>query len=100
MRVCPECGYRDPLEWRNLRFRLYAEYISLDDFTQLYPELAAQLKENPKCVCDSAHCYHLTKSGHVHRVPAYLCINGKFYYGGNTLEKPKDPFQKKLEISS
>ena len=96
MRVCPKCGFRDPLEWKNLRFRIYAEYMTFEDFQRVYPDLAALLKESPKILCDEHHCYHLTKSGHVHRVPKYLCIDGKFYHGSSTLEKPKDPFQKKL----
>ena len=97
MRVCPECGYVDPPEWKNTRWQLYTEYMTFEDFQTLYPNQAAALKENPKLVTDDVNGYHLTKSGHVHRVPKYLCINGKFYHGSSTTEKPKDPFQQKLE---
>jgi len=96
MKVCPKCGFCDPPEWKNLHFQLYSEYMPFEDFEQLYPELAAKLKQNPKLVLDEYNGYHLTKAGYVHRAPKYLCINGKFYHGSSTTEKPKDPFQKKL----
>ena len=96
MRICPNCGYVDPPEWKNCRWQLYTEYMTFEDFEMLYPKLAIILKKFPKLITDNCNGYHLTKSGHVHRVPKYLCINGKFYHGGSTTEKPKDPFQKKL----
>ncbi len=99
MRVCPDCGCVDPPEWKNLHFQLYTEYMIFDDFNRLYPKLAAELKKNPYLIFDEKkfNAYHLTKAGYVHRVPNVLIIDGKWYHGGNTTEKPKkDPFQRKL----
>jgi len=90
MKICPKCGFVDPPEWRNLHFQLYTEYMKLEDFEQLYPQLAAQLKANPYIIFDKYNAYHLTKAGYVHRVPKYLCSNGKWYHGSSTTEKPKD----------
>lgn len=78
MRVCPKCGFKDPPEWRNLRFQLFTEYTEFESFNRLYPELAAALLENPKIVFDEHHAYHLTRSNHVHRLPKYMCFNGKW----------------------
>ena len=104
IRVCPKCGYEDPLEWRNLPHQLFMEYMRFDDFERLYPELAAHLKENPKLIFDEFNAYHLTKKGFVHRLPKTHCLmkNGeaKWNWYSSCYCKPKDPFQRKLlEVS-
>lgn len=91
MKVCPKCGYRDPPEWRNLHFQLYTEYMEMEEFERLYPDLAERLKSNPYLVQDQHNAYHLTKAGYVHRVPNELIFNRKWYHGSNTTEKPKKP---------
>jgi len=102
MRVCPKCGFHDPPEWKNLHFQLYHEYITFEDFQQLYPTLAERLLEIQKAagtkniIFDEYTAYHLTKAGYVHRVPKELCPEGKWFHASNLYEKPKDPFQKKL----
>jgi hypothetical protein len=91
MRVCPKCGYNDPIIWKNMPHQLYQEYTTFEDFEQEYPDLAPKLKLSPKLLLDSCNGYHLSKSGHVHRCPKYLCVNGKFYHGSSTLEKHRKP---------
>lgn len=105
MRVCPKCGYHDPIEWKNLHFQLYHEYMTLEDFQQLYPKLAAELLQKQEKVgtkniaFDEYNGYHLTKAGYVHRVPKELCLNDKWFHASSLYEKPKDPFQKKLVVT-
>lgn len=102
MRVCPKCGFKDPLEWKNLHFQLYHEYMALEDFQRIYPKLAKELLLQQKqlrtknITFDEGHAYHLTKKGYVHRVPKELCPNGKWFHASSLYEKPKDPFQRKL----
>ena len=104
MRVCPKCGYRDPLEWKNMPHQLYQEYMTFEEFRELYPKLATALllemkiRGTKNVIFDESNGYHLSKAMYVHRCPKYLCKNGKFYHGSSTLEKPKhkDPLQKKL----
>ena len=98
MRVCPKCGYVDPLQWKNLPMRLYGEYMTFEEFKELYPTIAEQLRQNPKIVFNEYNAYHLSKAGYVHRCPKILCQNGRFYHESSTKEKPKDPFQRKLDI--
>ena len=95
MRVCPSCGYKDFLEWKNLPHQLYHEYMILEDFERLYPELAKQLKEKVKLkqrgnMVDGkdGHGYHLVKAGYVHRVPIQLCPNGRWFSGSSIYENP------------
>lgn len=102
MRTCPNCGFKDPLEWKNLHFQLYHEYMTLEDFKRIYPKLAAELlrqqklKKTKNILFDDFNAYHLTNAGYVHRVPRELCPNGKWFHASSLYEKPKDPFQKKL----
>ena len=82
--------------------QLYQEYMMFEEFKEIYPELAADLladkeiRGTKNVIFDDHNGYHLSKAMYVHRCPKYLCINGKFYHGSSTLEKPKDPHQKKL----
>jgi len=96
MRTCPNCGFADPPQWKNVPFRLYGEYMTFAEFKELYPQIAEELVKNPKLVFDKYNGYHLTRAGYVHRVPKQFCVDGKFYHESSTHEKPKDPFQKKL----
>ena len=102
MRTCPKCGFRDSLEWKNLHFQLYHEYMTLEDFRRLYPKLARELLKQQteigtkNIVYDDYNAYHLTKAGYVHRVPKELCPDGKWFHASSIYEKPKDPFQQRL----
>lgn len=104
MRVCPKCGFVDPPEWKNLHFQLYHEYMTLEDFKQLYPQMAELLLEQQQKVGTKNiifdekkhHAYHLTKASYVHRVPAYLIIDRKWFHASSLYDKPKDRFQRKL----
>ena len=47
MRVCPKCGFRDSIYWRNSRFEFNNEYMAPDDFEREYPELWGTIKDLP-----------------------------------------------------
>ena len=107
MRVCPKCGYKDFLEWKNLPHQLYHEYMTREDFQRLYQKIAEELlrivaaKQKGNVVDGKdGHAYHLTrltkKGQWVHRVPIELCPKGKWFSGSSIYEKPKSPNQKKL----
>lgn len=96
LKVCPNCGFRDPPEWKHLKFGIYRDYCTIEDFARIQPQMAMKLWKNPKIICDDYHCYHLTSGGFVHRLMKELCPDGKWFYGSNVYEKPKDPFQRKL----
>ena len=101
MRVCPKCGHKDYLEWKNLPYQLYNEYMAWADFQNLYPKIASELELSPKFVNGKdGHGYHRIKKGHiVHRAPIELCINGKFYHGSSTMEKHKIKVPSQLKLS-
>lgn len=99
MRVCPKCGYEDPLEWRNLPHQLFMEYMRIEDFRRLYPELAEQLHDNSVVLADH-NAYHLTRKGFVHRLPETHCLTKdgkpKWNWYSSCYEKPKDRRQTRL----
>lgn len=108
MRICPSCGFKDFLEWKNLPHQLYHEYMAWEDFKRLYPKLADELerivaaKQKGNMVDGKdGHAYHLTKQRKqgrwVHRVPIELCIKGKWFSGSSIYEKPKSPNQCRLD---
>lgn len=108
MRVCPKCGYKDYLEWKNLPHQLYHEYMTWEDFQRLYPNIAVELerlvaaKQKGNMIDGKdGHGYHLTrqtkKGRWVHRVPIEMCRNGKWFSGSSIYEKPKSPNQRRLD---
>ena len=78
MKVCPECGYREPLIWRNTRWRLFTEHCHIEELEVWDPKLAKQLRElGNKTLLSDVHGHivkqRLNKSGlYVHRVLAVL----------------------------
>ena len=40
MRICPECGFEDPICWRQNRWVSAVDYTRIEDFTAEYPKLA------------------------------------------------------------
>jgi hypothetical protein len=109
MRVCPNCGYVDPPEWRGDRYRWEKDYCTLEDFKRLHPDLAARLLAGHRVVCDEHFAYRLRgrARNYVERIwiKLYLTFGmSVFNAGGRQVEHvdhSKDLFQKKLlEVSA
>lgn len=64
MRECPNCGYKDPPYWRNVRFRLFTSCCHLEDFKLLKPKLAEQIVTEID-VCEKPYIYHLVKKANI-----------------------------------
>ena len=90
MRVCPECGNRDPLYWRPLRWDPDDCYCQIEDFQRLEPELSLKLLKGAKEVHDKFYAYRLAgKEKNFVRRRELLTLK---YYGWRTrLEKKHDP---------
>ena len=39
MKICPQCGFRDDPLWKPLFWRLYWEYMPIDDFIKKHPKI-------------------------------------------------------------
>jgi len=65
MRVCPECGYVDPPEWRHSRFSYWLDICYVDDFERLNPELGKKLRKAKRgfVVEDKDYWYRIGKNG-------------------------------------
>jgi len=102
MRICPKCGYKDLVCWRNYTWQPYGTYCRIDELEILDSELAKKIKANIKHE-DKDNYYQLTKSGFVHRIPLEYKLS---FIRGHYTEKQKhermqalvkkDRFQKKL----
>ena len=74
MKVCPMCGYREPMCWRNAYSRgMESEYARIDELEETFPLLAENLKKavpNKRGVRewqDGNYAYGLWPSGYVRR---------------------------------
>jgi len=56
MRVCPKCGFVDPPQWKHSKYSYWIDNIRLEDFRELYPELAKELEAN-KTAKDKDYVY-------------------------------------------
>jgi len=63
MRVCPECGYIDPPEWRHHRWSYWIDICHIEDFKRLLPKLAEELLKGVKLVEDKDNIYRLYAKG-------------------------------------
>jgi len=74
MKVCPRCGFRDSPYWKPLFWKLYWEYMSLEDFEREYPELAEKLiaRKDVKSKCVEGDFYYNIQDSHY-----YYKIAGK-----------------------
>lgn len=65
MRVCPECGYRDPPIWRPAKMHNpggEVDIARIDDVQVWHPEIAKELREKRgTVVCDGHYAYLLGK---------------------------------------
>jgi len=101
MKVCPKCGYIDRSHWRQNRWRTNVEFLPIDEFNSLYPNLLEELQKGHLIVTDKLHAYRTSGSSLkvVERV-----LRCDYEVGGKTAfhiprerHKPMDPFQRKLE---
>jgi len=67
MRECFKCGYKEPVIWRNKRFRLNTMYCHISDLVEWNEELASRIVNNSD-VKIGPYIYHLTKAGYVDRI--------------------------------
>lgn len=105
MRVCPNCGYVDPPEWKGDRWRWEKDYCHIEDFRRLHLELAARLLAGHRVVTDHCYAYRLRgrARNYVERIWILLYETfgmSAFNAGGRMVEHvdhSQDPFQKKLQ---
>jgi len=76
LRQCPNCEYVDPPYWRHPAFFPDLDYVRFDDFQQICPDLAKDLKPG-KTVEDKFYVYRRgPKSKWVYRIwkPIYVAF--------------------------
>jgi len=64
MRECPNCGYKDPPYWRNVRFRIFTSCCSLEDFAIINPVLALKISKEIDII-EKPYIYHLVKKANI-----------------------------------
>jgi len=57
--ICPNCGYRDDLKWRNRLFDSHAQIMALGDFKIAFPEIS-EIIENGESIHIPPYAYKLT----------------------------------------
>jgi hypothetical protein len=75
MRVCPKCGHKDSLIWRNNPHRLYTSYCRIDELESWEPQIA-QIVQAKKDVNINGYIYHLNKAGIVCRIHESDSVDG------------------------
>ena len=70
MRECPNCGYKDPPYWRNVRFRIFTSCCSLEDFKTLHKELGMRIEKEINVIGhghkgQESYIYHLVKKSNI-----------------------------------
>jgi hypothetical protein len=68
MRECPQCGYKEPPYWRNVRYRIYTQYCRIDDLENYEPALFSFIQskikgQNFKDWIEGKYIYHIVKGG-------------------------------------
>jgi len=103
MRVCENCGYREPLEWRHDFWHADKDYCRVEDFRNLYPNLAKALDEGHAEVVDKFYAYRKRGKSkiYVERIPRELVEIDRDAWNvrGSKMEKVHsdfDPLQTKL----
>jgi hypothetical protein len=90
LRVCPKCGYEDPLCWHSYRWITDIDYATYDDFGKEYLELKdIQIGQ----ILADLHFYYRrsgrkNKGSFVFRWPTFL---GRDYYKMRDFEHYKKP---------
>jgi len=103
MRVCPECGYVDPAEWRHSKYSYWIDFCTVEYFQKAHPELFKRLRQGEKLVEDKNYVYRM--SGKKRRVERKALIDYGHQFsidmekGHKDDTRPiwkRDPNQKKL----
>lgn len=67
MRVCPKCGFIEPMEWRPSSWKSgqYIDLCRVSDLENLEPELFKKLKDKPigETILEGYYAYRITKTG-------------------------------------
>jgi hypothetical protein len=96
--VCPICGFQDAPIWRTSRFAMYQLQSTFSEVESFFPVLAESLLESADgWVFEKPYWYKLTRNRR--RVYRMTEIGKSEFQSHGFTEKPKDPFQKKLEVS-
>lgn len=61
MRVCPQCGFIDPPEWKHCKYSYHIDACTFENFKLLFPKLAENLKKGGDITEDANYYYRLTK---------------------------------------
>jgi hypothetical protein len=94
--VCPECGFQDSPIWKSSHWRRYCVYANVSEVEVFFPELLEKLRKSPDgWVYESPYWFQLNKKGTIVNRMTQMGRD-EFRTHGFT-EKPKDPFQIKLE---
>jgi len=75
MRVCPKCGYKDLLIWRNNPHRLYTQYCKLHELETWNAELSKIIEEK-RDVKINGYIYHINKAKVICRIHESDSIDG------------------------
>ncbi len=80
MRECPKCHYVDPPNWRAPPFGPDFDYVRLDEFHELMPQVARELLGKGKAAIayDELHAYR-SSGKYVYRIwlPIWRAYNGE-----------------------
>lgn len=95
MRICPKCGYRDPVYWRHHRWQQHIDFCHIEDLNEDNSELASQLKENGSFAEDEHNFYrHTNKGPWIYRWSKEYGKQG--YHLNFEKYRSRDPFQMRL----
>jgi len=115
MKVCPKCGFKDSPFWKPLFWKLYWEYMNLEDFKNGYPLLELDIRRNrARQKCEVGNFYYDFQDEHyyyklagktqkmIHRFPkGYESMANRKLFEKTPSEKGMpDPFQKRLGVAS
>jgi len=95
MRVCPKCHYVDPPWWRPSRWLPEHDTARIEDLQLNEPIIAQELTEKEVAIVDVYVYWKSKRSPRVRRT--WIEHWNMFGKAGEPQEKPKDPFQKKLD---
>jgi len=86
MRVCPKCGYEDPVIWHSYRWVTDLDYSRFTDFQQVYPQWKdLQMGQ----IVEDEHDYYRRTSerNKGYYVQRWSKILGKTYYKSRYFER-------------
>ena len=101
MRACPNCGYVDPPEWRQVPWKFDVDFCHSEDFARLHPELYKKLMKGHKVVFDEHFAYRFSGKS---RKAVWRVWRKLYEWGGmsafnipmESVTHKRDPYQRKL----